>query len=91
METIIKCLNEIVNGQKIGANSVICLYSKTLEQILNILANEGFIRGFFKEKIGTYEKCYILLKYVDDQPAIRNVILDSRPGFKSFKKWKDLN
>jgi ribosomal protein S8 len=49
METIIKCLNEIVNGQKIGANSVICLYSKTVEQILNILANEGFIRGFFKE------------------------------------------
>ncbi len=91
METIIKCLNEIVNGQKIGANSVICLYSKTVEQILNILANEGFIRGFFKENFGTYKKFYILLKYVDDQPAIRNVILGSRPGFKSFKKWKDLN
>jgi small subunit ribosomal protein S8 len=91
METIIKCLNEIINGQKIGANSAMCLYSKTIEQILNILANEGFIRGFFKEKTGTYEKFYILLKYVDDQPAIRNVIFDSRPGFKSFKKWKDLN
>jgi small subunit ribosomal protein S8 len=91
METVIKCLNQIVNGQKIGANSVICLYSKTLEQILNILTNEGFIRGFFKEKIGIYEKFYVLLKYVDDQPAIKNVVFSSRPGFKSFKKWKDLN
>jgi len=91
METVIKCLNQIVNGQKIGANSVICLYSKTLEQILNILTNEGFIRGFFKEKIGTYDKFYVLLKYVDDQPAIKNVVFSSRPGLKSFKKWKDLN
>ncbi len=91
MKTVIKCLNEMINGQKIGANSVICLYSKTLEQVLNILTNEGFIRGFFKEKIGTYEKLYILLKYIDDEPAIKNVVFSSRPGFKSFQKWKDLN
>ncbi len=91
MKTVIKCLNEMINGQKIGANSVICSYSKTLEQVLNILTNEGFIRGFFKEKIGTYEKLYILLKYIDDEPAIKNVVFSSRPGFKSFQKWKDLN
>ena len=49
METIIKCLNEIVNGQKIGANSVICLYSKTVEQILNILADEASLEVFLKK------------------------------------------
>lgn len=91
MKTVIECLNQIIIGQRIGANSVICLHSKIVGRILNILTVEGFIRGFFKEKIGIYEKFYILLKYVDDEPAIKSVIFSSRPGLKSFKKWKDLN
>jgi len=91
METVIRSLNQVINGQKIGANAVVCSHSKTLDQVLNILTEEGFIRGFFKEKIGSYEKCYILLKYVDDKPAIKNVVFSSRPGFKSFIKWKDLS
>jgi small subunit ribosomal protein S8 len=91
METVIKSLNQVVNGQKIGANAIVCSHSKTLEQVLNILTDEGFIRGFFKEKVGYCEKCYILLKYVDDKPAIKNIVFSSRPGFKSFIKWKDLS
>ena len=91
METIIRSLNQVINGQKIGANAIVCSHSKTLEQVLNILTDEGFIRGFFKEKVGSYEKCYILLKYVDDKPAIKNLVFSSRPSFKSFIKWKDLS
>jgi small subunit ribosomal protein S8 len=91
METIIRSLNQVINGQKIGANAIVCSHSKTLEQVLNILTDEGFIRGFFKEKVGSYEKCYILLKYVDDKPAIKDLVFSSRPGFKSFIKWKDLS
>lgn len=91
METVIKSLNQVINGQKIGANAIVCPHSKTLEQVLNLLTDEGFIRGFFKEKMGSYKKCYILLKYVDDKPAIKDVVFISRPGFKSFIKWKDLS
>jgi len=91
METIIKSLNQVINGQKIGANAIVCSHSKTLEQVLNTLTDEGFIRGFFKEKMGSYKKCYILLKYVDDKPAIKDIVFISRPGFKSFIKWKDLS
>ena len=32
----------------------------------------------------------MLLKYIDDRPAIQNIIFESRPGFKSFKKCKNL-
>ena len=91
METIIRSLNQVINGQKIGANAIVCSHSKTLEQVLNTLTDEGFIRGFFKEKMGSYKKCYILLKYVDDKPAIKDIVFISRPGFKSFIKWKDLS
>ena len=78
-------------GKRLVPNAIVCSHSKTLEQVLNILTDEGFIRGFFKEKVGSYEKCYILLKYVDDKPAIKNLVFSSRPGFKSFIKWKDLS
>ena len=91
MKIIINSLNQIMNGQKIGANLIVCSYSKILEQILVILTEEGFIRGFFKEKNGFSYQCYILLKYVDNEPVIKNIIFESRPGLKCFKKWKDLS
>jgi len=90
MKVISECLNQITNAQKIGANAVVCMHSKKLDQILNILTEEGFIRGFFKKKIGLRLKCCVLLKYVNDRGAIQNVRLMSRPKLKSFKKCKQL-
>ena len=90
MRLLINSLNQIINAQKTGANTVICLHSKVLEEVLNILTNEGYIRGFFKEEDCKVVKCYVLLKYVDDKPSIQNMRFESRPGFKSFVKWKDL-
>ena len=47
MKLVVDSLNQIINAQKIGANSIVCSHSKALEKILLILTNEGFIRGFF--------------------------------------------
>jgi small subunit ribosomal protein S8 len=91
MKAISEFLNQIINAQKIGANSVVCMHSKKLDQILNILTEEGFIRGFFKKKIGSDLKCCVLLKYISDHGAIQNVCLMSRPSLKSFKKHKQLS
>lgn len=91
MKIIIDSLNQIMNGHKVGANLIVCPYSKNLEKILTILTEEGFIRGFFKEKVNASLKFYVLLKYVNDRPAIQKMIFESRPGFKSFKKWTGLS
>lgn len=91
MKVLIDSLNQIMNAQKVGANTVVCSHSKTLEKILCILTEEGFIRGFFNEKTKTSLKCYVLLKYVNDRPAIQKVIFESRPGLRKFKKYKSLN
>ena len=91
MKLVVDSLNQIINAQKIGVNSIVCSHSKTLEKILIILTNEGFIRGFFNKKDKASSKCYILLKYVNDRPAIEKIIFESRPGLKKFKKFKDLN
>jgi len=91
MKIIINSLNQIMNGQKIGANVVICVHSKVLDQILSILTEEGFIRGFFKQNAGSSLKCNVLLKYVNDKGAIQKMIFGSTPGLSSFKKCKELD
>ena len=90
MKTIINCLNQIVNGQMKGSSAVLCPHSKVLEQVLYVLSREGFIRGFFNTKCNSSVKSYVLLKYKDNQPAIRNIVAESRPGLKSFKKYQEL-
>jgi len=86
MKVVSQSLNQIINAQKIGANAIICVHSKKLDQILNILTEEGFIRGFFKKKAGLSSKCCVLLKYVNDRGAIKNVSSMSRPSLKFFAK-----
>ena len=90
MKTIINCLNQIVNAQTKGSNAVLCPHSKVLEEVLYILSREGFIRGFFNAKCNSSIKSYVLLKYRGNQPVIRNIVADSRPSLKSFKKYQEL-
>ena len=90
MKTIINCLNQIVNAQTKGSNAVLCPHSKVLEQVLYILSREGFIRGFFNAKCNSSIKSYVLLKYRGNQPVIRNIVAESRPSLKWFKKYQEL-
>ena len=90
MKTIINCLNQIVNAQTKGSNAVLCPHSKVLEQVLYLLSREGFIRGFFNAKCNSSIKSYVLLKYRGNQPVIRNIVAESRPSLKSFKKYQEL-
>jgi small subunit ribosomal protein S8 len=57
---------------------------------LYILSREGFIRGFFNTKCNSSVKSYVLLKYKDNQPAIRNIVVESRPSLKLFRKYREL-
>lgn len=90
MKTIINCLNQIVNAQTKGSNAVLCPHSKVLEEVLYILSREGFIRGFFNAKCNSSIKSYVLLKYRGNQPVIRNIVAESRPSLKWFKKYQEL-
>ena len=90
MKTIINCLNQIVNAQTKGSNAVLCPHSKVLEQVLYLLSREGFIRGFFNAKCNSSIKSYVLLKYRGNQPVIRNIVVESRPSLKLFRKYREL-
>jgi len=91
MKIIIRSLNQIINGQKVGANVIVCVHSKALDQVLNILTEGGFIRGFFNQNVGSFLKCNVLLKYTNDKGAIQKLVLGSTPGLNSFKRCKQLD
>lgn len=88
--TVINSLNQMVNAQIKGSNGILCTHSKVLEKILGILCREGFIRGFFNTKFNSSLKSYVLLKYKHNQPAIRNIIVESGPSLKLFKRYQEL-
>jgi len=91
VKIIISSLNQIINGQKVGANVIVCVHSKVLDQVLNILTEEGFIRGFFNQNVGSSLKCIVLLKYINDKGAIQKLVFGSTPGLKEFKSCKQLD
>lgn len=90
MKELSDSLNQIVNGYRLRVNVVSCHHSKVLEQVLVVLTREGFIRGFFKKRVGCSYKCYVLLKYVNDHPCITFAKMESKSGFQVYKKCKDL-
>lgn len=90
MKTLSNSLNQIINGYRLKVNVVSCHHSKVLERVLIVLTQEGFIRGFFKKRVGHFYKCHVLLKYVDDCPSVTFASLDSKPGLEVYKKCKHL-
>lgn len=80
-------LTRIRNGQQARHAVVVSPSSKLRCRILDVLKNEGFIRGY-KVVEG---KVQIELKYTDNlQPAIRKIQRVSTPGRRVYSSVKDL-
>ena len=84
-------LTRIRNGQKAKKASIISPASKLRANVLEVLAQEGYIRGYSQEKISEgIEQLKIELKYYENQPVIRSVDRVSKPGRRVYAKIKDL-
>jgi small subunit ribosomal protein S8 len=84
-------LTRIRNGQKARKSSVISPSSKLRANVLEVLKQEGYIRGYSSEKISEgIEQLTIELKYYENQPVIRNLDRVSKPGRRVYAKIKDL-
>lgn len=77
----------IKNAQSKKLMSTKCLYSNTVLSILNILYEEGYIRGY---KQVNFKELEIFLKYYLDQPVIQNIKRISKPGRRVYYSNKDL-
>lgn len=78
--------SKIVNGSLSGKFFIKIQKSTKLIQILNILNNEGYIKSFKIDK----NYLYIYLKYIENKPVLKKIILISKPGKRFYIKNKNV-
>lgn len=81
----------MISTIKVGSNArlleVSVQNSKICINVLKILYNLGYIRGFIvKDK----RVIIILLKYINNKPVIRNISVISTPGRRMYTQYKNL-
>lgn len=84
-------LTRIRNNQMRGKSTVITPASKLRAWVLDVLADEGYIRGY--EKItgkDGHPALEISLKYYEGTPVIREIKRVSTPGRRVYLGVKDL-
>jgi len=84
-------LTRIRNAQKARVATVASPASKLRANVLEVLAREGYIRGYRHSDdapgAGMFE---IELKYLEGQPVIRQIARISKPGRRVYSKIADL-
>ncbi len=84
-------LTRIRNAQMRNRPKVSTPASKLRERVLEVLQEEGFIRGYTRVDFdGGKSEIEIELKYFDGQPVIREIKRVSKPGRRVYSSVKDL-
>ncbi|MDO1560251.1 30S ribosomal protein S8 [Brevundimonas sp. 2R-24] len=81
----------IKNAAARKRSTVLTPASKLRERVLQVLQDEGYIRGFsLVQNPGEFPQFSIELKYFDDQPVIAEISRVSKPGRRVYSSIKDL-
>lgn len=79
----------IKNGQQSKKAFVTIMRKKTCEYVLNILWDEGYISGYKISSINS-NILKVYLKYNNENPAINNIKLLTKPSLKVYYSLKQL-
>ena len=83
-------LTRIRNGQQARKDSILTPASKLRANVLDVLAREGYIRGYSEEELAGQRGLRIELKYFEGQPAIQHLARVSKPGRRVYSGSQDL-
>jgi len=84
-------LTRIRNAQMRGKSKIALPASKLRAHVLDVLKDEGFIRGYATiEKDGTKPEIEIELKYYEGKPVIQQIKRISKPGRRVYRAVRDL-
>jgi small subunit ribosomal protein S8 len=84
-------LTRIRNAQMRSKVKVTTPASKLREHVLDVLAEEGYIRGYARVDYGSGKSEFeIELKYFDGEPVIKEIKRISTPGRRVYSSVKDL-
>ncbi len=81
----------IKNAAMRGRSKVLSPASKLREHVLDVLRDEGYIRGYaVVQNPGEFPQFEIELKYFDGEPVIVEIARVSKPGRHVYSSIKDL-
>src|ERR1700689_1141800 len=83
-------LSRIRNGQMRRKNKISSPNSQLRIRLLNVLQEEGYIRGYAEVEGKGHKELEIELKYHDGQPVIRELKRISTPGRRVYSSVADL-
>ena len=84
-------LTRIRNAQMRNKTSVVAPASKLRERVLQVLADEGYIRGFARTEMADGKaEISIELKYFDGAPVIRRSERVSKPGRRVYASVRNI-
>ncbi len=78
-------ITRIRNGHSAAKRSVVSPYSSFRERVLQVLQDEGYIRGFRVEELRkSIKQLVVELKYVENTPVITTITRKSKPGMRLY-------
>jgi len=83
-------LTRIRNAQMRNKSKVTSPNSKLRESVLDVLKNEGYIRGYAVVEREGRSEIEIELKYFDGAPVIREIERVSKPGRRVYTSVKNM-
>ncbi|MCL3882269.1 30S ribosomal protein S8 [Marivita sp. GX14005] len=84
-------LTRIRNAQMRGKSTTLTPASKLRARVLDVMADEGYIRGYEETKDERGHPAFeISLKYYDGTPVIREIKRVSKPGRRVYLGVKDV-
>jgi small subunit ribosomal protein S8 len=84
-------ITRIRNAQMRSKPKVSSPGSRLRESVLEVLKNEGYIRGYASvDHVGGRSELEIELKYFDGEPVIREIARVSKPGRRVYVSVKNL-
>jgi len=89
-DPIADLLTRIRNASAVRHDTVLIPASNMKLRIVNLLQEEGFIRNFKVITDDKQDTICVYLKYRDEQPVITRIERVSRPGRRSYVKFKNL-
>ena len=82
-------LTRIRNALMRKKTSVSVPYSKLKHELVKLLVKEGFLSDVKKVK-KDFDELDITLKYFKDEPVIKELARESKPGLRKYISYKDI-
>ena len=88
-DPIADLLTRVRNALMRDKTTVNAPYSKLKHELAKLLVKEGFLTSVKKVK-KDFDELEITLKYFEDEPVIKELVRESKPGLRKYSSYKDI-